>query len=325
MSDICHQPDLVSLHGLFLSPAAFKVSQTLTPIFSQSSVSGFGDILYPSPWNYIDKVKYEPSPSFPDPEYTDKENTLFWVGRTTEGVSVHGEWQGMVRQRLVHLMNNNTMNKVSVLLPSAEEGEGKVATYSYRTMSGTAPTHSLGLKTSIHFADPIDRCSDCELQREEFQLVSSVDFQDHWRHRYLFDLDGAGFSGRFLPFLQSQSLPFKSALFRQWFEARLTPWLHYVPVDLRLHGVWSTLAYFAGVTTGSPSASLGDGGGGGDGDGRKVIMKPHTAEGKSIADEGRMWAEKTLRKEDMEIYFFRLLLEWGRLTDDRRDVLGFKI
>jgi hypothetical protein len=30
-----------------------------------------------------------------------------------------------------------------------------------------------------------------------------------------------------------------------------------------------------------------------------------------------------LRKEDMEIYFFRLLLEWGRLTDDRRDMIGF--
>jgi hypothetical protein len=30
-----------------------------------------------------------------------------------------------------------------------------------------------------------------------------------------------------------------------------------------------------------------------------------------------------LRKEDMEIYFFRLLLEWGRLTDDRRDQIGF--
>lgn len=25
----------------------------------------------------------------------------------------------------------------------------------------------------------------------------------------------------------------------------------------------------------------------------------------------------------MEIYLFRLLLEWGRLTDDQRDELGF--
>jgi len=30
-----------------------------------------------------------------------------------------------------------------------------------------------------------------------------------------------------------------------------------------------------------------------------------------------------LRKEDMEIFMFRLLLEWGRLTDDDRDEIGF--
>lgn len=42
-----------------------------------------------------------------------------------------------------------------------------------------------------------------------------------------------------------------------------------------------------------------------------------------IADQGRKWASRALRKEDMEIYFFRLLLEWGRLVDDRRDEIGF--
>lgn len=29
------------------------------------------------------------------------------------------------------------------------------------------------------------------------------------------------------------------------------------------------------------------------------------------------------RREDMEIYMFRLLLEWGRMVDDRRSELGF--
>jgi hypothetical protein len=42
-----------------------------------------------------------------------------------------------------------------------------------------------------------------------------------------------------------------------------------------------------------------------------------------IAEEGRKWANQVLRKEDMEIYFFRLLLEWARLTDDNRENLGF--
>ena len=45
-ADICHQPDLSRLHGFFLSPAAFKVTNALVPVFSQSKVPGFSDIMY---------------------------------------------------------------------------------------------------------------------------------------------------------------------------------------------------------------------------------------------------------------------------------------
>lgn len=52
-------------------------------------------------------------------------------------------------------------------------------------------------------------------------------------------------------------------------------------------------------------------------------MMERRTEAETIAEEGREWAGKVLRKEDMRVYMFRLLLEWGRLTDDRRDELGF--
>lgn len=309
-TDLCHQPDLEKLHGFIMAPASFKVSQELVPVLSQSSVAGFSDILYPSPWNYMDKVKYDPSDEFPDVAYREKANTLFWIGSTSEGVSRRGEWRGMPRQRFSHMINNNTLNKVSVLLPANESGA-----YSYQIMDGTAPRDQLGLNTEVHLAGPIIRCDDCDEQQQEMNTSSWVPFQNHWANRYLFDLDGAGFSGRFLPFMQSRSIPFKTGLLRQWLDSRVTPWLHFVPVDIRLHGVWSTLAYFAGVdaNVGSP-----------DGGSRRIKMEPHDIQGEWIAEEGRMWAEKAVRKEDMEIYFFRLLLEWGRLTDDKRDFLGYK-
>ncbi len=307
-SDICHQPDLATLHGLLTSPASFKITQELVPVFSQSSTSGFNDIIFPSPWNYVDKITYTPSDEHPDHQYTDKKNTLFWIGSTSEGVSHEGRWKGMPRQRLAHVVNNNTYNHVSVLLPADEP-----KTYAYQVFDGRAPTQVLGLNTSVSITDPVVRCQDkdCADQTDELHTGGRVDFQDHWQYRYLFDSDGAGFSGRFLPFLQSRSLPFKTGLFRQWFDSRITPWLHYVPIDIRLHGLWSTMAYFAGV-----DATV---------DGQKIEMERHDTQGVLIAEEGRKWAEKALRKEDMEIYFFRLLLEWGRLTDDRRDLLGFKL
>lgn len=53
------------------------------------------------------------------------------------------------------------------------------------------------------------------------------------------------------------------------------------------------------------------------------IMRENVGAGEEIAEAGREWAEKVLRKEDMEIYMFRLLLEWGRVTDDYRDEIGY--
>lgn len=308
-SEICHQPDLAFLHGLLISPASFKVSQELIPIFSQSALAGFNDILYPSPWNYMDKVKYQPSHEHPDQDYAQKDNSLYWVGSTSEGYSRFNDWKGMPRQRFAHLINNNTHNQVSVLLPVAPNR------YEYEIMDGSAPSEQLRLRTNVHIADPITRCGDCEVQHDELGTISWVDFQKHWSHRFLFDLDGAGFSGRFLPFLQSHSVPFKTGLFRQWFDSRVISWLHFVPIDIRLHGLWSTLAYFAGV----PGQAADEH----DPNKTPMRMNAHNNQGWWIAEQGRKWTQVALRKEDMEIYFFRLLLEWGRLTDDQRDVLGY--
>jgi hypothetical protein len=287
------------------------VSQSLLPVFSQSKVSGFNDILYPSAWNYVDKVKYDPSDEHPDRPYIEKEPSIFWRGATSEGLSNNGAWKGMSRQRLVHLANNHTSNPVTVLLPSAP-GSRK---YTYQSFPASSLESALNLTTSIHLAEEIARCggTDCTAQAAEFGFTKRTDFQIHWSYRFLFDVDGAGFSGRFLPFLQSRSLPFRTALFRQWLDSRLTPWLHFVPQDLRLHDMFSTLAYFAGAATVDPSGKT------------NVLMEPHDIQGQLIAEEGRKWANAALRKEDMEIYMFRLLLEWGRLTDDKRDDLGFAI
>lgn len=312
-ADICHQPDLANLHGLYLSPAAFKGAHALYPIFSQSKAHGYNDILYPSAWNYIDKAKYGPNEEHPDPPFLEKNNTLFWRGATSEGVSPgSGTWKGMTRQRFIHLANNinNTTPAQTVLLPyPIARSRGKLT---YTSLTSRELTDLMS--TDVHVVEFIARCGgkDCDDQAAEFApLVQPSDFQHHWKYKYLLDLDGAGFSGRFLPFLASRSLPFKAALFREWYDNRLTPWQHFVPLDLRGHGFWATLAYFAGL-----EGKIG---------GKFIKVEAHDREAERIAERGRAWARKVLRKEDMEIYFFRLLLEWGRLTDDRRDELGIVV
>ncbi|KAK4691667.1 hypothetical protein P7C71_g5379, partial [Lecanoromycetidae sp. Uapishka_2] len=247
----CHQPDLRNLHGFYLSPAAFKPSQNILPIFSQSKVEGYADILYPSPWNYIDKVKYDPNATtHPDPPFAEKESSLFWRGATSEGVSRHGTWKGMTRQRLVHLANNLTLDSHSPTLPILLPHSALPGKFEYQYLS-TNPITSLNLSLNISIVNGIARAwdNDGAAQDAEFGFAPPTDFQDHWRYRYLMDVDGAGYSGRFLPFLQSRSLPFRAGIFRAWWDGRLTAWRHFVPIDVRLHGLFSTLAYFMGAAS----------------------------------------------------------------------------
>ncbi|KAK3719020.1 hypothetical protein LTR37_004583 [Vermiconidia calcicola] len=318
-ADICHQPDLADLHGIFTSPSAARVTHKLYPIFSQSKVNGFNDILYPSAWNWLGKAEYAPTEELQDPEYKGKETALFWRGATSEGMSPdRGQWKGMARQRFLHILNDINVGGATqaILLPSGSNHTGHVkdpsldqqkTSLAYRPIPISDLTAQI--KTDVHFAgNRFTRCwdIDCPQQASEFGLEGTTPFQQHWRYKFLLDLDGAGFSGRFLPFLQSRSLPFKAAVFREWWDDRVTAWWHFVPLDVRGHGVWATLAYFAGW----------DGG-------RGMRWSAHEAQGEKIAGQGREWARKVLRKEDMEIYFFRLLLEWGRVTDDWRDEIGF--
>ncbi|KAG9690105.1 glycosyltransferase family 90 protein, partial [Aureobasidium melanogenum] len=312
-ADICHQPDIANLHGFYLSPAAFKATHELYPVFSQSKVHGYNDIMYPSAWNYMDKAKYDPNDEHPDLSWDDKQRTLFWRGGTSEGVSSFtGVWKGMARQRFMHMANNiaSTLPAQPILLPYPFASKRKKLAYVDVPASELTKHVSVDVKLVEH----IVRCGgiDCEDQEQHFApMVPPTDFQSHWSYRYLLDLDGAAFSGRFIPFLQSRSLPFKAALFREWWDDRLTPWLHFVPLDLRGHGFWATLVYFMGLE--------------GKVQGKQVMLPAHDKQAEYIAEAGREWSNKVLRKEDMEIYMFRLLLEWGRMTDDKRDELGLGV
>ncbi|KAI9796923.1 MAG: capsule-associated protein CAP1, partial [Piccolia ochrophora] len=94
-SDICLSPSLHETFGFFDRPNAFDVVHELFPVFSQSKVSSFQDILYPSPWYWYDKVKYDEAK---DVDWEKKESKLYWRGSTTGGFSRDGGWRRQHRQ-----------------------------------------------------------------------------------------------------------------------------------------------------------------------------------------------------------------------------------
>ena len=51
-----------------------------------------------------------------------------------------------------------------------------------------------------------------------------VNLGDHWKHKYLVDVDGMGYSGRFFSFLESDSAVLKATVYREFFEEWIQPW-----------------------------------------------------------------------------------------------------
>jgi len=244
-----------------MAPASFKGTHLPVPIFSQSRIDPYNDILAPSPWYYSGRARYEEDK---DHVWNDRYDTFIWRGGTTNGVSVSGGWRFHLRERFLQV---------------CQRLKGKV---------------------DVGFSE-IVRCTglDCDDERAHFDLKPSVQFEEFFKYKFLPDVDGSAFSGRWIAFLKSRGLPFKIALFREWFDSRIVAWRHFVPLDVRLRD-----RDFAAVVD-------------------WFMREENFGWGKNLADGGRKWALRTLRNEDAEIYMFRLLLEYARVMHDERDTLGF--
>ncbi|KAH8121916.1 glycosyltransferase family 90 protein [Trichoderma asperelloides] len=296
--DLCHQPDAAYLDGFLNSPSAMIGTKAFFPIFSQARVGGFSDILIPSPWNFDEKSVFKEDSGV---AWEEKENGLFWRGSRSDGFSAHGRWPGFLRPRFVHEAYDKTLS-----LQSSSTKSSMSVNVSFIGQVSKCDGRDCAAESEIYEKWGLETMSKASTTTEAKQLPPSVPFEEHWRYRHLMDMDGAGFSGRFLPFLESRSLPYRAAVFRTWYDERLQAWHHYVPADLRLgSGFWSVFEFFSG----GPNDK--------NGQGRDMAKK--------IAEQGRDWTRKALRKEDMQIYMFRLLLEWGRITHDERENLGFTI
>ncbi|KZF22209.1 glycosyltransferase family 90 protein [Xylona heveae TC161] len=285
--DICTSPSFREMYGFFDRPNAFNVIHDLFPIFSQSKISSFQDILYPSPWYWFGKVAYEEDKDF---DWNEKKNQLYWRGSTTGGFSRDGGWRRQHRQHLVKRINAIDEAK------SIENVGGKsfpdwrvkeIKREDYKDLFNVKFSH-------VGQCDP----GDCDAQKEFFELVPPEGQQEAWASKYLLDIDGNAFSGRFYAFLMSRSLVYKLAVFKEWHEQWIKPWVHYIPLGLIGDEWLESVRYFAQEPSGQTQAER-------------------------LAMQGRDWASKTLRNEDLEAWFFRLLLEYGRLIDDDRHLVGY--
>lgn len=269
-SDICLSPSLRTSFGLFERPNAIDIVQDLFPIFSESKVSSFQDILYPSPWYWSGKVAYDPEH---DLDWDSKRPQLYWRGSTTGGFSRAGGWRRHHRQSFIK--NVNGLGDTKILKKDKENAWEVTA----------APRSQYKELFDVKFSH-VGQCDpdDCNAQINYFDIVESSPREDAWKYKYVLDLDGNAFSGRYYAFLLSNSLVYKFAIFREWHNEWIKPWVHFVPLSLKGDDHIESVRYFALEEEGQDKA-------------------------KQLAQQGQQWAQKSLRNEDIEVWFFRLLLE----------------
>jgi len=227
----------------------------------------------------------------------------------TGGSNKPENWKGFQRHRFVAMVNSTQVSAAESweqipenwCMPTNQYGlaaqqEGRLGTW-------------LGTWSDAGFVDMMCYAPEpngtCYYTDPYFEIIPGMKMADQFSRKYLPDIDGNSFSGRYRGFLMSTSLPIKATIFREWHDSRLIPWKHFVPMDNRFMDFYGIMEYFLGY------------------EGERARIEGHDEAAEKIAIAGQDWANKVLRREDMQIYVLRLLLEYARLSDDGREKLGF--
>ncbi|KAJ5365690.1 Lipopolysaccharide-modifying protein [Penicillium concentricum] len=294
-SDVCNSPSLRHRLGLFGRPESFKVTSELVPMFSMSHPSSFQDIAVPSPWYYENISKFDPETSV---QWEEKKPQLYWRGKTNGGHSQNGSWRNLQRQRIIGNLTH-PQSPQYIMQPKNDSscGAGHSGTWEVQI----ANRSQIKEYFNTHFIEIVACDDDCDEEKEFFHDIAQSDPQSEaWKYRYLLDMDGHGYSGRFYAFMRSKSVPFKLTFFREWHEDVLIPWVHYVPINKDGDEIPELMRFFEEDPAGQQIA-------------------------RSIGEGGQAWAARTIRNEDMDVYMFRLFLEYARVQDDQRENLGFRL
>ncbi|RMZ78163.1 hypothetical protein DV738_g4070, partial [Chaetothyriales sp. CBS 135597] len=287
--DVCASSDLLNNHGFLASPQSLVVTHSLVPIFSQCKPSVFNDVLYPSP-HYQFEIMSEDYNEDEDPAWESKQDRLYWAGASTGGFSTSENWMKLHRQRLTLMTAPQSTAPVN-LLERDTRRNWQPRTSNWTTISDLFYTRL----TSVI------QCSEkgCAAQEEVFN-ADPEEKSAALANKYLLDIDGNSFSGRYYRLLKSKSAVLKYTVFKEWHDDRLIPWVHYIPVSNSGEELGEIIRFLVEEPEG------------------KVI-------GETIANESREWTQKTLRAEDLEIVFIRVLMEYARIMHDDRDTMNFEL
>ncbi|KAF2857240.1 glycosyltransferase family 90 protein [Piedraia hortae CBS 480.64] len=312
----CENSRLQGLHGSFVEPISISTSKKLFPLFGGSKLQMNNEILLPPAMYWTEDPFYSGGKEHGQP-WSLKKDGMMWRGAASGGRNRRENWTRFQRHRFVR-----SVNATAVRL--AETGEEPAKSFvlpvnnSYNLAAQNQPGSNgdvTGLPSwlsrwsdaaVVHLLCFPDEGSaeKCSYSDHYFHAAKSKPMKEQYHYKYLPDIDGNSFSGRYRAFLYSTSLPIKATIYNEWHDSRLVPWKHFVPMDNTFIDFYGLMEYFLGN--------------------EELDIAGHDDVAEKIALGGKSWAEKVLRKEDMEVYVMRLLLEFARICDDDRESMGWR-
>ncbi|GAA5959239.1 hypothetical protein JCM8115_000048 [Rhodotorula mucilaginosa] len=294
--DLCANPEWQYLHGFTAWPGARP--RRLLPLFSFAKMSIHSDILLTPLEQYWD---HEPW----DPKWEDKQSDkAVWRGSTTGVWFDRTTWWRASQRVRVWFMGKDEQGsrRVRFLGQGVETPKGVESLVEH-----DVPTRKLVDKyLDFAFSGKAGQCDvedgSCDAVKKLFDFQRAFGWNEANEYRYLLDLDGNAWSGRFHRLLSSNSAVIKSTIFPEWYNGWIQPWVHYIPLRVDYTDLFDIMAFFTG-----------------DLEGRNA----HPELGKQIADNGKEYADKYWRYADMETYLFRVLLEWARVSSHDRPSMDY--
>ncbi|THH19546.1 hypothetical protein EW146_g1646 [Bondarzewia mesenterica] len=323
----CNNPWAHYYQGHFFSD--WRTVPVPFPILSPAKNSGYGDIKIPSHYYYgttrrytyaYDEVnhflKEVDSMEIPWEKKTDK---VFWRGATTGGgSSPPGYSPQYQRHRFVRLVSDNSTKNRTIVFADPPSSSNYVIT--------RVPTNALNEEImDVAFVSSVDHLSypgGLQQQMLDYRFADAVQLRECWAHKYILDLDGMSYSGKFFAYLASDSAVIKSTVYREFFSDWIQPWLHYIPLSSSYKEIYNIHTYFSGATNSTldaaNSTSL-----------NLSMARRRPLDGdrrlRRIARAGKQWRKTIGRQVDMEAYVYRLCLEYARLSADDRDSMNFTL
>ncbi|KAI5988946.1 glycosyltransferase family 90 protein [Pisolithus orientalis] len=290
--DPCYHPEILISHGQFLSHRQGPLPHhTLVPLFSHCGTLLHHDFRPPIPYGW---TSGNDSEALGDVSWSEKvDERLDWRGSPT-GMYASPEtlWMHAHRQRLVKLTSAIEGNTSVLCVPL--DASSAVGEPLQLRMARVNPAWM-----DVAFSGKPLACEEnagtCKLMEEMFEFRRVQGRKEEGRYKFILDVDGNGWSGRFKRLVTSNALILKASVYPEWYTSRIAEWVHYVPIQVTYADLYDVVAFF----------------------------RNHDEAAAKIAIAGKEWSQRFWRKEDMSAYLYRLLLEYARVMSVDRESMSY--